>query len=169
MSTRAKTDREFHPNPHVKRGFRSGPSGLRRHDAANRLLFAEAVLALAFASVVVRLAPFRWIVAAASQPARAPPPPPARRAELTARVRWAVGAASRRAPWRAVCLQQGLAAQWMLRRRGVAAVLYYGAAPNKDVGLRAHVWVKDGETDVVGTEAAQAFAIIAQFPPPSAH
>ena len=38
-------------------------------------------------------------------------------------VSWAVAAAARRVPWRAKCLEQGLAAQAMLRLRGLASVL----------------------------------------------
>jgi hypothetical protein len=67
-------------------------------------------------------------------------------------------------PWRALCFQQGLAAQLMLRRRGIPSVLYYGAAQEDRTGLCAHVWVRDGEIDVIGGEIAHRFAILATFP-----
>jgi hypothetical protein len=63
-----------------------------------------------------------------------------------------------------MCFQQGLAAQIMLRRRGLPAVLYYGAAQNEQAGLQAHVWVRVGSTDVIGTEIADRFTILATFP-----
>jgi hypothetical protein len=64
-----------------------------------------------------------------------------------------------------VCFQQGLAAQLMLRRRGVPSVLYYGAAPNDGSGLSAHVWVRDGDVGVIGDEIASRYAQLAAFPP----
>jgi hypothetical protein len=65
---------------------------------------------------------------------------------------------------RTQCFEQGLAAQRMLRRRGVASVLYFGAAPNDRKGLVAHVWVRDGDVDVIGCETADQFAVLAEFP-----
>jgi hypothetical protein len=64
-----------------------------------------------------------------------------------------------------MCFQQGLAAQLMLRRRGIPSVLYYGAAQDDRSGLYAHVWVRDGDVDVIGGEIADRFAILAAFPP----
>jgi hypothetical protein len=80
------------------------------------------------------------------------------------RIRWAIIAAAGRVPWRALCFQQGLAAQLMLRRRGVPSVLYYGAAQGERTGLSGHVWVRDGDVDVVGGEIADRFAVLATFP-----
>ena len=140
---------------------------LTRRGGRDLLLLAEATLALALASLIARLAPFPVVAAVASRRAGGRPPDPDRRQKLISRVRWAVMASSRRTPWRAVCLQQGLAAQWMLKRRGIPAALYYGAALEKEAGLQAHVWVKDGETDVIGTEAAPGFAVLSRYPPAS--
>jgi hypothetical protein len=53
----------------------------------------------------------------------------------------------------------------MLRRRGVPAVLYYGAAQDEGSGLYAHVWVRDEDIDVIGGENAYHFAVLATFPP----
>src|SRR5262249_28593518 len=79
------------------------------------------------------------------------------------RIRWAIIATASRVPWRAVCFQQGLAAQMMLRRRNIPSVLYYGAAQGRG-GLSAHVWVRDGNVDVIGGEMAHRFAVLATFP-----
>lgn len=78
-------------------------------------------------------------------------------------VAWAVTAAARRARFRAVCIERGLAAQTMLRRRGIGATLYYGAAPGVD-GLAAHVWVRWQGIDVIGGESAARFTPLATFP-----
>jgi len=53
----------------------------------------------------------------------------------------------------------------MLRRRGVPSVLYYGATQDDRTGLSAHVWVRDGDVDVIGGEIASHYAVLATFPP----
>ena len=52
-----------------------------------------------------------------------------------------------------------------LRRRGVDSTMFYGVAPaTQDKPLSAHVWVRCGELDVLGTELASSFALLATFP-----
>jgi hypothetical protein len=71
---------------------------------------------------------------------------------------------ARRVPFRAKCFEQGLTAQWMLRRRGIASTLFYGIARDRDRALSAHVWVRAGAFDVVGCDNIADFATVAQFP-----
>jgi hypothetical protein len=125
-------------------------------------LLAEAFAALAIASALIGAFSFRRIAAIAAK----------RREDAhgaskeTARdVGWAIAAWARRVPWRAVCFQQGLAAQMMLRRRGLAAALYYGARHDEGGKLVAHVWVRSGDLDVIGCEGADAYGLLAVFPP----
>jgi hypothetical protein len=132
-----------------------------RRTLADWLLLAEALAALALASMAIALLPFRKVAAAASargrRKARAD-------AETVRRVRGAIQGWGRRVPWKAVCFQRGLALHWMLRRRGIRSVLLYGVRHRED-GLAAHVWVDvDGET-VIGGEEAPSFACLARFPP----
>ena len=131
----------------------------------DRLLLVESTLRLACAAAAVAMLPFRHIAGMASRPLRRSEPAPDVRIAMVRRVRWAVRATARRVPWPAVCYQQGLAAHWMLRRRGIPSLLYYGAAPDPDAGLAAHVWVRDGDIDVVGGEIAERYAVLATFPP----
>jgi hypothetical protein len=130
----------------------------------DRRLVIEATLALTAASLAIPILPFRVVARLAAHPLRQPEMSGVARAETVRRTRWAVVACARRLPWSAVCFQQGLAAQWMLRRRGVAAVLYYGAAIDAEAGPSSHVWVRDGDIDVVGGEVAARFAVLARFP-----
>ena len=127
----------------------------------DRLLLVEALATLAAASLAIRLLPFRHVAAAA---ARERPLSEAADARLLARVRWSVDAWGRRVPWRAVCFQRGLAVHWMLRRRGIASVLHYGAAQQPDEGLSAHVWVSVGSRIVTGGGEAPRFVRLASFP-----
>lgn len=136
---------------------------LRALSPAECLLLVEAVGALAIASFLIALAPFRRVAALAGHSGR-PPTSPAEQLKQIRAVRWAVSAGARRVPWRAKCIEQGFAAHWMLRRRSVPTVLHYGVA-RRDDGLAAHVWVRSGETDVIGCENLASFAEVAQFPP----
>lgn len=132
----------------------------RRRGLADYSLLAEALAAVAAASLAIKTAPFKRVAAFASRaPAR---PRPAAPGEV-ARLRRAVQAwARRRAPWRIVCFQQALALQILLRRRGIASVMHYGIAQRD--ALKAHVWLSvDGET-AIGGEDAPRFTEIARFP-----
>lgn len=140
------------------------PSRRARLGPADWLMLAEALAALALASLAIALLPFRRVAAAASAPLRAPAPPDDR---TVRRVRSAVKAWARRVPWRTVCFQKGLALHWMLRRRGIDSVLLYGARRDGD-GLAAHVWVDVGGETVIGGEEAPGFACLARFPPDEA-
>jgi hypothetical protein len=76
-------------------------------------------------------------------------------------VRWAIEAAARHLPWHPVCLPQAVAAQWMLRRRGIPSTLYLGADPTAD--YHAHAWVRAGTTIVTGGPLEKRFAVVSSF------
>lgn len=125
-------------------------------------LFAEAWVHLAFARLLCGLLPFRRVMALAARHPRCPRAPDE---AAIARIVRAIDAAARRAPFRAVCYEQGLAAQAMLRRRGFAVQLHYGAAHDESGQLAAHVWTRCGGLPVTGCAIADRFALIASFPP----
>ena len=141
----------------------------RRLPRTDRLLVIEAAATLILASLVIAVLPFRSVGRLASLRTRRSEPSFEARANAIKRIRWAVTACARRLPWRAMCFEQGFAAQRMLRRRGIPSVLHFGAARNKQEGLAAHVWVRDGDVDVIGGELAPRFAVLATFPPENAH
>jgi hypothetical protein len=131
----------------------------------DRLLLLEAILSLAVAGIAIAVLPFRHIGTLAARPIRRRHPSSDERLTAVTRIRWAIRAAARRVPWRALCFQQGLAAQFMLRDRGIPSVLYYGAAQDDRDGLFTHVWVRDGDIDVIGGDTADHYAVLATFPP----
>lgn len=131
---------------------------LYRMEPARRRLLARAAIAVSAASAAVAMLPFRKVLGFGSAPLG--------RRDGTApdALVWAVEAAARRLPWRAMCIEKGLATQRMLRRRGIDARLHYGARHSATGKLEAHVWVSvDGET-VIGGEEARDFREIAVFP-----
>lgn len=129
------------------------------HRPAPFALLAEAGLAMLGASAAVRLLPFDRLARMLERRA------PGTRSADAATAYWirrSVAAWGRRLPWRAKCFEQGLAAAWMLRRRGLSYSLHYGAA-NRDDTVAAHVWVMSGEQGVVGHENREEFAPLARF------
>jgi len=127
-----------------------------------RVIAAEAFAALALASVLIGLFSFRHVAALA---AKGRTDAPVADAGIARDIGRAVAAWGRRVPWRAVCFQQGLAAQLMLRRRGLATALHYGARHDAQGKLVAHVWLRSGGIDVIGCEGADAYGLLAVFPP----
>jgi hypothetical protein len=129
------------------------------------LLF-EAAVGLTLARLVIAALPFRFVAGIASGGGPRPAPvPPSDRKALIGRVSWAVQACARRAPFRALCLEQGLTAQVILHRRGVESVLFYGVAKNSQDRLIAHVWVRCAEAPVIGCEDYTRYTELARFPP----
>ena len=133
-----------------------------RLDRSKRALLVEATGAVCVASLAVKLLPFKKAIrlgSRASVSACSTNP-----VDVLSDVRWAIDAATRNLPWNAVCIQRGLAVQWMLRRRGIDARLHYGLTNDDEKVLRAHVWVDAlGETLVGGEEAAD-YVRVATFP-----
>ena len=132
------------------------------------LLAAEAVVALFVAALAVALLPFARSVrlgAVRLGAVRLGSVPLGRAGGTsTEAIIWAVTAASARVPWRSVCFHDGLAAQYLLRRRGIDARLHYGAAIDADLGLEAHVWVSVAGCTLIGAEHEGRFGLLYSIP-----
>jgi hypothetical protein len=128
-----------------------------RLPAGQRRLLIEAAWELVRASAVTRLRPFRSGVRPPELPGDARGG--ADQAEACA---WSVRAVAARAPFRAKCLQQAVALQRMLRRRGLPGRLHYGIA-NAPL-LEAHAWVTLDGRMLIGGEEARRFQEVASWP-----
>lgn len=120
-------------------------------------ILLEAGAALAAASLVTRLLPFRRYIALGSRRMAG------RSAKDGERESWLVDRLAERVPFRAVCLQRGLALQWMLRRRNIDAVLHYGVRKTGEQ-LDAHVWVSVEGRIVIGSPVPDEFREVARYP-----
>lgn len=135
-------------------------SRFQRLDRERRLLLVEAAVTLVTISAALRLLPFSKAIRLGagtvdnSRMTRCRPDD----------VVWAIESMARRLPWRTVCIDKGIAAQRMLRRRGMDATLHYGIGTHAEEGdLKAHVWVTlDGAAVIGGPEAAD-FAEVSAF------
>ena len=130
-------------------------------EKSRRALLTEAAAAVCTAALVVKLLPFRWGVRLSSR--RAGAVRGASPAEIISDVRWGIDVVTRWLPWTPVCIQRGLAGQWMLRRRGIDAKLHYGLATEAEE-LKAHVWVEAAGETLVGGEELVGYARVATFP-----
>ena len=124
-----------------------------------RVYLREAILMLVLARLAVRLLPAQRIVAWAS---RAP-----RRVNRFAgyeavRVTHTVELAGNMRWMQAECLPRALAAQAMLRRRGIASRLCFGVARDGDA-LAAHAWVELGQQILVGGGDRPRYTRLVEF------
>ena len=135
---------------------------------AQRALLVEATAWLALARLALVLFPFRVVAAhlgevctpaiAAGRMAQAGADPA--ETETARTVGHAVRLMAGKVPFKAVCLQQGVAAKLMLRRRGIRSALHFGVAP-KAAGLDAHAWLDTAGAKVTGFPVGTAFTELA--------
>lgn len=131
---------------------------------ADRFLFVEAFLRLGIARFFVAAVPLRrWSHRLGTHMRESAREANETNIGLLGRVRWAILAASRRAPWRCKCLEQGIAAKRMLRARGVANTLYLGVARGRDAAVDAHAWLRSGDVFVTGGDGSHRFTVVSTF------
>jgi len=143
---------------------------------AERKLLAEAVLALAAARLKHATIPFDRLVKefGTRQPLmQAPPPeepmtaepvPDSHRLHIET-VGRAVTRAARYVPFRAVCLQQAMAAQAMLEQRHIESQMHFGIVRKPDGTLAAHAWLSAGPLEVTGFPLDPSLVEMTRFSP----
>lgn len=89
--------------------------------------------------------------------------PSGRPSRHTAReIATAIGAAARYIP-RATCLTRALAAQFLLKANGHAAILHIGVARPEVGAFQAHAWVESGGTVLLGGSEAALYTRLGLF------
>lgn len=141
-----------------------GLRAFRRLPPAKRRLAVEAALALLLAFSLARLAPARWWLPLLrtedvdeAQPEGGGVAPSERRTvgRAVERVAWHL-------PFRARCLPQAMAAQWMLRRRGERSTLVLGARRGGGA-TEFHAWLLAGGELIVGGEESASYTAFPGF------
>ena len=131
-----------------------------------RALQVEAALLLVAAKLTLRVVPFARLARTFERAARGPELTGPERQRLIRDVQHAIVASAHRLPGKYVCFPRGIAAQTMLRRRGVSTTLIYGAATLPGQSLTGHVWVMDGENGVIGHRKAEGYRVLARYEKP---
>jgi hypothetical protein len=143
----------------------------RQVDSRRRMLLPEAVAYLLAARLALIVIPFprlarrlgSFVPPTDGRVSEGRAPAPDETVQLAEAVSWAVTRAARYVPFKAVCLPQAMAAQVMLRRRGVKSVMHFGAAKGTEKPLDAHAWLDAAGVEVTGYPVAEGFAEIACF------
>ncbi len=148
------------------KSLRDAPAKWHRRSRIERWLLLEAFLLLGVARLLVLTIPFRWLAGSLGQhmsesDTRANPTD-LRQAGL---IGHAVRSAANNTPWQSVCLPQAIAAQWMLKRRRIAATLYLGVAKDltKTQQLAAHAWLRCGDVILTGGHSHKDFTVLSTF------
>ncbi|MEY2881547.1 MAG: hypothetical protein RLZZ15_3927 [Verrucomicrobiota bacterium] len=146
-------------------GPMSNPFLFFRRDWRERALFCEALAELVRAKVLVHTVPFRWIAPGfGRQKNETAPTIPSADRKIAVDVSWAVQAAARHVRLGFVCLPQAMAAQRMLRRRGLASTLYLGVALEAEkASLQAHAWLRAGDKVLTGEAEARRHTQLIAF------
>jgi hypothetical protein len=150
--------------PHKMRTFAT--AGWQRQalvaEACASMLSARVRLAiLPFASVSKRLGEF--VAPDDPRAAQRAAPTTSEQARIARQVGWAVRASAPFLPFRSVCLQQAMAGQAMLRRRGIASVMHFGAQPGGKRPIDAHAWLDAAGAKVTGYPLPSEMRAIACF------
>jgi hypothetical protein len=154
-----------------RRSWKSKTTRLAEVGWRRRALLLEAVAGLILARMRLLTRPFRAI--ARSLGDFVPPADPrvaacrlaapAEQREIAERVGWAVTRAARHVPFSAVCLPQAMAAHAMLKRRGVASAVHFGAQKGAAKPIDAHAWLDAAGVEVTGYPLDEGLAEIGCF------
>lgn len=132
---------------------------LVRLPLAEKALAAEAAACLALARLLILFIPLRhWNDGVDVGRERVTAPPDDAALDRARRIGRIVRLTARRMPFEALCLPQAVAAQWMLRRRGLSGVIRLGARkPAPDQSMRLHAWLVCGDAVLTGGDVVPAF------------
>ncbi len=133
---------------------------------ARRMLTAEAIVYLSIARLALTLVPFGRLTWFFERPTRRTELTGDARSRARKEVRSVIFGLHQRRPGATTCFHRAIAAQAMLRRRGVSTTLYYGATTLPTRGLATHAWVQDGPEGVVGhiTARNDQYHVLARYP-----
>ena len=128
------------------------------------LFVAEAAILILFARILLAFLPFSRVTPLFSHSQGKTELRGGQRRAARVWVKKAIFTAWKHLPLENTCFHRAVAAHFMLRRRGVATTLYYGAARLPQRGLSGHVWLQDGEVGVVGHHISKNYHRLASFP-----
>jgi hypothetical protein len=129
-------------------------------------LFCEALFLLLLSQLSIRVIPFRHVYSVLCAQWNGFRASSADHAQDIRLVTLSLSRAASQLPWRSLCLSLSIAAFIMLRRRGVAAVMFAGVKPD-DSSLYAHAWVQVGTTVIDANPEKSAFIPLMSIGPES--
>jgi hypothetical protein len=148
------------------KSLRAAHAKWRHRTRVERLLLLEAFALLGIARLMVLTLPFKWLAVSLgrhmNESGTRMDPSDLHCARIIGQ---AVRSAANNTPWKSVCLPQAVAAQWMLKRRHIAATLYLGVTKDetKPENLAAHAWLRCGDVILTGSAGHRQFTVVATF------
>lgn len=121
----------------------------RRWPVEEKSLFAEAVVALFFAKLILLLLPFKHCVKLLEYKKGESR---TGSVEELAALKQALDRANRLAFWKNECLVKSFAARKLLMRRGIASRMAVGVAHDEAKKVIAHAWITAGDFELVKKE-----------------
>jgi hypothetical protein len=114
--------------------------------AGQKLILLEALFFLTLAKLGVKLLPFKQLAKLIGSKAEGyiNQDLEIKKLDQLRLVRQMIGVASRNVFWSSVCLDQAIAAKWMLNRRKIKSRLHFGVLKDKQENeniLKAHAWL----------------------------
>jgi hypothetical protein len=148
------------------KSLHDAPAKWRRRSRVERRLLLEAFVLLGVARLIVLILPFKWLAFSLGRHMNESGAQISVSDVHHARiVGKAIRSAANYTPWESVCLHQAVAAQWMLRRRHIAATVYLGVAKDdkKPEKLIAHAWLRCGDVILTGAAGHRQFTVVSTF------
>lgn len=126
--------------------------------------FIEAFFLTGVVRLAILLMPFRWLASVlGNQMQESPMQEEIIRLEFARRIGWVVETVSRYTPWESKCLVQAIVGKIMLRQRGITNTLYLGVGRDGVKSLKAHAWLRCGETVITGGQGRDTYSIVGKF------
>ena len=83
--------------------------------------------------------------------------------EHIAGIKYALRVVPRYLPWSSKCLDQAMAGQQMLKRRGLQSTLYFGLVKGQESALNAHAWLRCGDRWIIGYQTQVAYTVVGAY------
>ena len=138
-------------------------------DRQQKKLFIQAFFLLGWVRISLLRTPFKVLLAKLDlhrESVLQPPLEPSAREEARS-IGWAVRTAASFTPWNSTCLVQVLAAPSMLRKQGIAGVLYLGVtndgAEQGSSGFLAHAWLMCNGEFITGEAGHEQYTVISSL------
>ena len=132
-----------------------------------KMLFVEAFFLLGLMRLLVTTVSFKRLTRSLRQSSTDVELSPLNdnQATVAVQVGEIIGRAANNTPWESVCLTQALAAQRMLKKRGIPGVFYLGVMKDKenDKDVRGHAWSRCDETIITGAKGHEDYTVVSVY------
>jgi hypothetical protein len=135
-----------------------------RLSKAFNLNYLEVLLTLVYARILTLLFPFKQVAKKMAKPSRTISPQNDESKLLGRAVKFSqiVKSLSKKVPFRAMCFEQALSMQLLLKRRGLTSEIYFGVNTKKDK-LSAHAWCVYNDVTLTGEKSKEEFVVLKRF------